>query len=72
MLSRGPARPHDHRDINEAQRVAVTVNPAPMGLIYRNPNVGCYEEIRWNRTERLDHRTFVDRLDSLMDRYTVS
>ena len=71
LLTRGPARPHDHRDINEAQRVAVTVDPAPMGLIYSDPNVPCYEEIRWNRADRLDHRTFLERLDAVMDRYTV-
>ncbi len=72
LLKRGPARPHDHRDINEAQRVAVTVDPAPMGLIYHNPSVPCYEEIRWSRADRLDHRTFLERLDAVMDQYTVS
>ncbi len=72
LLTRGPAQPHDHRDINEAQRVAVTVDPAPMGLIYNDPSVPCYEEIRWSRTDQLDHRTFLERLDAVMDRYTVS
>ena len=72
LLSRGPKRPHDQQDINEAQRVAVTVDPAPMGLIYHDPRVPCYEEIRWSRTDRIDHRTFIERLDALMDRYTVS
>ena len=72
LLSRGPRQAHDHGDINEAQRVAVTVDPAPMGLIYHDPSVPCYEEIRWSRTDRVDHRTFVERLDAVMDRYTVS
>jgi len=72
LLTRGPQQAHDHRDINEAQRVAVTVDPAPMGLIYHDPSVPCYEEIRWSRTDRLDHRTFLERLDAVMDQYTVS
>jgi hypothetical protein len=42
-----------------------------MGLIYQNPDVPAYEEIRWNRKERPDHQTFVQRLDAAMDRYTV-
>jgi 2-oxoglutarate ferredoxin oxidoreductase subunit beta len=72
LLSRGPTQPHNHRDINEAQRVAVTVDPAPMGLLYNDPTLPSYEEVRWSRTERLDHPTFIERLDALMDQYTVS
>ncbi|MEZ5277359.1 MAG: thiamine pyrophosphate-dependent enzyme [Opitutaceae bacterium] len=71
LLKRGPSQPHNHRDINEAQRVAVTVDPAPMGLIYRNPDVPTYEDIRWGRQERPDHETFVQRLDRALDRYAV-
>jgi len=71
LLSRGPVQAHDHRDINEAQRVAVSVDPCPMGLVYQNPDVPSYEEIRWQRQERPDHRTFLQRLDTAMDGYTV-
>ena len=71
LLSRGPIQAHNHRDINEAQRVAVTVDPAPMGLLYNDPTLPSYEEVRWSRTERVDHPTFIERLESLMDRYTV-
>ena len=72
LLKRGAAQAHNHRDINEAQRVAVNVDPAPMGLIYQNPDVPAYEEIRWSRQDRPDHQTFIQRLDAAMDRYTVS
>jgi hypothetical protein len=71
LLARGPAQAHNHRDINEAQRAAVSVDPAPMGLVYRNPDVPAYEEIRWSRQDRPDHETFVQRLDTAMERYTV-
>ena len=43
-----------------------------MGLLYQNPDVPTYEEIRWQRTDRLDRQTFLERLDAEMDRYTVS
>jgi 2-oxoglutarate ferredoxin oxidoreductase subunit beta len=72
LLNRGPAQPHDHRNINEAQRVAVTVDPAPMGLLYQNPEVPAYEEIRWQRKAKPDYETFLQRLDAAMDNYTVS
>ncbi|MGB5695044.1 MAG: thiamine pyrophosphate-dependent enzyme [Polyangiales bacterium] len=72
LLKRGRAQAHDHRDIHEAQRVAVNVDPAPMGLVYQNPDVPTYEEIRWQRKQRPDHETFLERLDVAMDRYTVS
>jgi 2-oxoglutarate ferredoxin oxidoreductase subunit beta len=71
LLARGPAQPHNHRDINEAQRAAVSVDPAPMGLVYRNPDIPAYEEIRWSRQDRPDHETFVQRLDTTMERYTI-
>jgi hypothetical protein len=43
-----------------------------MGLIYHNPDVPAYEEIRRSRQDRPDHQTFVQRLDAAMDRYSVS
>jgi 2-oxoglutarate ferredoxin oxidoreductase subunit beta len=72
LLNRGPTQPHDHRNINEAQRVAVTVDPAPMGLLYQNPELPAYEEIRWQRKDKPDYETFLQRLDATMDNYTVS
>ncbi len=71
LLKRGPSQPHDHGNINEAQRVAATVDPAPMGLIYHNPDIPTYEEARFGRRSRPDHETFVRRLDEVMDRYAV-
>jgi 2-oxoglutarate ferredoxin oxidoreductase subunit beta len=72
LRKRGEAQAHNHRDINEAQRVAVTVDPAPMGLLYQNPDVPTYEEVRWQRKERPGRETFLERLDAEIDRYTVS
>jgi 2-oxoglutarate ferredoxin oxidoreductase subunit beta len=72
LKKRGEVQAHDHRNINEAQRVAVTVDPAPMGLLYENTEVPAYEDIRWQRKDRPDHETFLERLDAVMDQYTVS
>jgi len=71
LSKRGPNQPHDHRDINEAQRVAVTVDPAPMGLIYRNPDLPTYEDIRWGRQDHPDYETLLKRLDQTIDHYRV-
>ena len=43
-----------------------------MGLLYQDREVPAYEEIRWQRTARPDHETFLQRLDAAMDHYTVS
>jgi len=71
LLKRGPAKAHNHLDLNEAQRVAATVDPAPMGLLYRNPDLPTYEEIRAERCQRPDHQTFLKRLDRVLDRHAV-
>lgn len=71
LLKRGPAQAHDQRSITAAQKVAVTVDPAPMGLLYHNPDLPAYEDIRHGRHECPDHDTFVNRLDQVMDRFTV-
>lgn len=71
LLKRGPAQAHNQSNINDAQRVAATVDPAPMGLIYHNPDVPIYEEVRASRHGSPDHETFVHRLEQVMDRYAV-
>lgn len=71
LLKRGPSQPHNHRDLNEAQRVAATVDPAPMGLLYRNKDLPTYEDTRARRCKRPDHDTFIKRLDDVLDRYAV-
>ena len=70
-----PAEPTHHHALRPSRYpspAAPTVDPAPMGLLYNDPTLPSYEEVRWSRTERLDHPTFIERLDALMDQYTVS
>lgn len=56
LLNRGKAQPHNQRNINEAQRMAAEIDPAPMGLIYHNPDIPIYEEVRFSRRNRPDPR----------------
>jgi len=71
LRQRGQTDPHDARDLNAAQKVASVTDPAPMGLVYHNPDVPTYEDVRFQRREQPDHATFIRRLDKAFDRYAV-
>jgi 2-oxoglutarate ferredoxin oxidoreductase subunit beta len=37
---------HDPLDINRAREIASSEDPIPVGILYRNPAVPCYEDLR--------------------------
>jgi 2-oxoglutarate ferredoxin oxidoreductase subunit beta len=37
---------HDPSDINRAREIASSEDPIPVGILYRNPSVPCYEDLR--------------------------
>jgi len=37
---------HDPLDINRAREIASSEDPIPVGILYRNPGVPCYEDLR--------------------------
>jgi 2-oxoglutarate ferredoxin oxidoreductase subunit beta len=37
---------HDPADINRAREIASSEDPIPVGILYRNPAVPCYEDLR--------------------------
>jgi 2-oxoglutarate/2-oxoacid ferredoxin oxidoreductase subunit beta len=37
---------HDPSDINRAREIASLEDPIPVGILYRNPEVPCYEDLR--------------------------
>ena len=37
---------HDPSDLDRAREIASSEDPIPVGILYRNPNVPCYEETR--------------------------
>jgi len=37
---------HDPSDIHRAREIASGEDPIPVGILYRNPEVPCYEDLR--------------------------
>jgi len=61
---------HDPSDIHRAREIASGTDPIPVGILYRNPEVPCYEETR--HAGQLQTSAHVRAaLDSELDKYTV-
>jgi 2-oxoglutarate/2-oxoacid ferredoxin oxidoreductase subunit beta len=61
---------HDPGDIHRAREIASTSDPIPVGILYRNPDVPCYEDIRRNmdvRTTEVIRRS----LEAELDKFTI-
>ena len=61
---------HDPADIDRAREIASSEDPIPVGILYRNPSVPCYEEVRHAGTLRTPAQIRVG-LDAELDRVTV-
>jgi 2-oxoglutarate ferredoxin oxidoreductase subunit beta len=61
---------HDPSNLNRAREIASAVDPIPVGIVYRNPEVPCYEDLR-----RTDHVRTPDviraGLEAEFDKFTV-
>jgi 2-oxoglutarate ferredoxin oxidoreductase subunit beta len=61
---------HDPSDIDRAREIASCIDPIPVGILYRNPSVPCYEDLR-----ETDHLRTTERiktgLESEFDKFTV-
>ena len=62
---------HDQRDIHAAQRVALMEDPAPLGLLYHNPDVPTYGETRQAHIKPLDDEQLVANMGAELDKYTI-
>jgi 2-oxoglutarate/2-oxoacid ferredoxin oxidoreductase subunit beta len=61
---------HDPGDIDSARRIASQHDAIPVGILYRDPSVPCYETLR--RSGKLVTPKFVrDGLNAELDKYTV-
>jgi 2-oxoglutarate ferredoxin oxidoreductase subunit beta len=61
---------HDPLDLVEARRIVATSERLPVGIIYRNPDVPCYEDMRM--PDRLYTPDDVKRgLDEELDKFTI-
>jgi 2-oxoglutarate/2-oxoacid ferredoxin oxidoreductase subunit beta len=61
---------HDPSDINRAREIASLQDPIPVGILYRNPNVPCYEELR-NAGQPRSARYIKAGLDAELDKFTI-
>jgi 2-oxoglutarate ferredoxin oxidoreductase subunit beta len=61
---------HDPADIDRAREIASSDDPIPVGILYRNPAVACYEEVRHAGTMRTAAQIRAG-LEAEFDRVTV-
>ena len=61
---------HDPGDLNRAREIASMIDPIPVGILYRNTDVPCYEDLR--KAERVYTPEMVgEALNRAMDKMTV-
>jgi 2-oxoglutarate/2-oxoacid ferredoxin oxidoreductase subunit beta len=61
---------HDPSDIDRAREIASSLDPVPVGILYRNPEIPCYDELRRAGTQRTPEMVQVG-LESEFDKFTV-
>ena len=62
---------HDPRDLNAAQKIVLSEDPMPVGLIYWNPDVPSYEDVRYSHSKPVDRPTYLNLLNEQLDKFTV-
>ncbi|MBM4221968.1 MAG: hypothetical protein FJ170_08480, partial [Gammaproteobacteria bacterium] len=61
---------HDPSNIHRAREIASCIDPIPVGIMYRNPDVPCYEDLR--RSTRLRTAEYIKTgLNAEFDKFTV-
>jgi 2-oxoglutarate ferredoxin oxidoreductase subunit beta len=61
---------HDPADMNRAREIASGDDPIPVGILYRNPEVPCYEDLRRAGMLRTAD-TIRTSLEAEFDKFTV-
>jgi 2-oxoglutarate ferredoxin oxidoreductase subunit beta len=61
---------HDPSNINRAREIASDIDPIPVGILYRNPEVPCYEELRASAVLRTPDLVRTG-LEKEFDKYTI-
>ena len=61
---------HDPTDIERARNVASSIDPIPVGILYQNPDVPCYEDLRASGQSRSTARLKAG-LEAEFDKFTV-
>lgn len=61
---------HDPSNRNRAREIASTYDPMPVGVLYRNPQMPCYEDLR--KPDRFYTPAIVKRvLEREFDKFTI-
>ena len=61
---------HDPLNLDRAREIASSIDPIPVGILYQNPEVPCYEDLR--HSNKLRTRDLVKKgLESELDKFTV-
>jgi 2-oxoglutarate ferredoxin oxidoreductase subunit beta len=63
-------RAHDPLDIHKAREIASEEDPIPVGILYRNPEVPCYEDLRGAGKPRTVEAVRKG-LDAEFDKFTI-
>jgi 2-oxoglutarate ferredoxin oxidoreductase subunit beta len=61
---------HDPSDLNRAREIATVTDPIPVGILYRNPDVPCYEDLRQSDELRTPAHIQAG-LEAEFDKFTV-
>ena len=61
---------HDPMNIDRAREIASSEDPIPVGILYHNPDVPCYEDLRGAGAPRSPERTRAG-LESELNKYTI-
>jgi 2-oxoglutarate ferredoxin oxidoreductase subunit beta len=61
---------HDPANINRAREIAGNIDPIPVGILYRNPEVPCYEDLRSSTVLRTPELV-KSGLEKELDKYTI-
>ena len=61
---------HDPLDLDAARRVASQAEPIPVGILYQNPEVPCYEDLRRSDTPRTAEY-IRSGFDAELDKFTI-
>ncbi|MEE8436030.1 MAG: thiamine pyrophosphate-dependent enzyme [bacterium] len=71
ILRKALVAPHDPHDLPAAQIIAARENPAPLGLLYWNPDIPTYGDIRRSKIDETSDEELVDKLNAELDKYTI-
>jgi 2-oxoglutarate ferredoxin oxidoreductase subunit beta len=61
---------HDPSNLNRAREIASLVHEVPVGILYLNPDIPCYEELR-NAGQLRSSRLIKRGLEAEFDKFTV-